>query len=89
MFCARKLKSDFNAGNTELVSFDCLDNCAAINLKVGFYNLDEKSSFEMLVLSFFLKLNYGSYIFLLLKLPSGILFIIKNQDSELYLLFKN
>ena len=40
MFCARKLSGDFNAGNTELVSFDCLNNCAAINLKVGFYNLN-------------------------------------------------
>ena len=39
---------DFNAGKTQLVSFDQSNNTGAIDVKIDESVLDEKSSFKML-----------------------------------------
>ena len=43
---------DFNAGKTQLVSFDRSDNIGAINVKMDGFVLEEKLSFKMLSLTF-------------------------------------
>ena len=53
---------DFNAGKTELSSFDRSNSTDAINGKIDGYVLEEKSSFKVLGLSFSLALDWGSYI---------------------------
>ena len=58
----RKWFVDFNAGKTQLVSFDHSNNTDAIDVKMDGSVLDEKSSFKMLGLTFSSKLNCGSYI---------------------------
>ena len=60
---------DFNAGKTQLVSFDRSNNNGSIDVKMCGFILEEKSSFKMLGLTFSSKLDWGSYISLLLKLP--------------------
>ena len=59
---------DFNAGKTQLVSFDQSNNTGAIDVKLEGSVLEEKSTFKMLVLSF---LNWIGAITLslLVKLP--------------------
>ena len=59
---------DFNAGKTQLVSFDQSNNTDAIDVKLEGSVLEEKSTFKMLVLSF---LNWIGAITLslLVKLP--------------------
>ena len=52
---------DFNAGKTQLVSFDQSNNTGAIDVKLEGSVLEEKSTFKMLVLSFS-KLDWGYYI---------------------------
>ena len=59
----RKWFVDFNAGKTQLVSFDWSNNTGAIDVKMGKSVLEEKSSFKMLGLSFSSKLDLGSNIF--------------------------
>ena len=44
---------DFNAGKTQLISFDWSNNTGAIDMKMNGSVLDEKSSFKMLSLHFF------------------------------------
>ena len=51
----------FNAGKTQLVSFDQSNSTVAIDMKMNGSVLEEKSSFKMLGLSFSSKLNWGSY----------------------------
>ena len=52
MVCGRKwLLVDLNAEKTQLVSFDCSKNTGAIDVKMDGSVLQEKLSFEMLVLS--------------------------------------
>ena len=53
---------DFNAGKTALVLFDRFNNSGAIDVKVDGSALEEKSSFKMLRLTSFPKLDWGSYI---------------------------
>ena len=53
---------DFNAGKTQPVSFDRSDNSEAIDVKMNGSVLDEKSSFNMLGLTFSYKLNWGCHI---------------------------
>ena len=52
---------DFNAEKTQLVSFDRSKNTGAIDVKMDVSVLEEKSSLEMLGLTFSFKLNYGSH----------------------------
>ena len=65
----RKWLFDFNAGKTQLISFDRFYKTGAIDVKMDGSVLEEKSYFKMLGLTFSSKLDWGSYICLLLKLP--------------------
>ena len=50
----RKWLLDFNAGKTQVVSFDWSNNTSSINVKMDGPVLDENSSFKMLGLTFYL-----------------------------------
>ena len=56
----KKWLVDFNAGNTQLVSFDRSSNNGSIDVKMDGSVFEEKSSFRMLGLSFSSKLDCGS-----------------------------
>ena len=62
----RKWLVDFNAGKTQLVSFDWSNNTGAIDVKMDESVLEEKSSFKMLELT----LNWGYYIISIAKTAS-------------------
>ena len=66
----RKWLVDFNAGKTQLVSFDQSNNTSAIDVKMDGSVLKNKSSFKMLGLTFSSKLNWGSYIISIAKTAS-------------------
>ena len=61
---------DFNAGKTQLVSFDWSNNNGYIDVKMDGSVLVEKSSFKMLGLPFSSKLDWGSYIISIAKTAS-------------------
>ena len=61
---------DFNAGKTELVSFDGSNNNGSIDVKMGGSILEEKSYFRMLGLTFSSKLDWGSDIISIAKTAS-------------------
>ena len=58
----KKRLVDFNAGKTQLVSFDQSNNAGAVDVKADGSILEEKSSFKMLGFIFSSKLDWGSYI---------------------------
>ena len=64
----RKWLIDFNAGRTQLVLFDWLNNTDAVDVKMDGSVLEEKSSFMMVGLTFSSKW-IGAVTSLLLKLP--------------------
>ena len=66
----KKWLVDFNAGKTQLVSFDRSNNNGSIDVKMGGSNLEGKSSFKMLRLTFSYKLDCGSYIISIAKTAS-------------------
>ena len=66
----RKWLVDFNAGNTQLVSFDRSKNTGAIDVEMDGSVFEEKSSFKMLGLTFSSKLDWGSYIVSIAKTAS-------------------
>ena len=66
----KKWLVDFNAGKTQLVSFDRSNNNGSIDVKMGGPILEEKSSFKMLGLTFSSKLDWGSYIISIAKTAS-------------------
>ena len=66
----RKWLLDFNAGKTQLVSFDQSNNTGAVDVKMDESVLEEKSSFKMLGLTFSSKLDWGSYIISIAKTAS-------------------
>ena len=66
----RKQLVDFNAGKTQLVSFDRSYNNGAIDVKMDGSVLEENSSFKMLGLNFFSKLDWRSYIISIAKTAS-------------------
>ena len=57
----KKWLVDFNAGKTQLVSFDWSNNNGSIDVKMDGSVLEKKSSFKMLGLTFSSKLDPGSY----------------------------
>ena len=67
----KKWLVDFNAGKTQLVSFDRSNNNGSIDMKMGGSILEEKSSFKMLGLTFSSKLDWGSYIISIAKSASN------------------
>ena len=66
----KKWLVDFNAGKTQLVSFDRSNNNGSIDVKMGGSVLEEKLSFKMLGLTFSSKLDWGSYIISIAKTAS-------------------
>ena len=66
----KKWLVDFNAGKTQLVSFDRSNNTGAIDVKIDWSVLEEISSCKMLGLTFFSKLDRGSYIISIAKTAS-------------------
>ena len=66
----RKWLVDFNGGKTQLVLFDQSNNTGAIDVKIDWSFLKEKSSFKMLGLTFTSKLHWGSYIISIAKTAS-------------------
>ena len=58
----RKWLVNFNAGKTQLVSFDRSRDIGAIYVKMDGSVLQKKTSFKMLGLTFSSKLDWGSYI---------------------------
>ena len=66
----KKQLVDFNAGKTQLVSFDWSNNNGSIAVKIDWSVLEEKSSFKMLGLTFFSKLDWGSCIISIAKSES-------------------
>ena len=66
----RKWLANFNAEKAQLVSFDQPNNNGAIDVKMDGSVLEEKSSFKMLGLTFFFKLDWDSYIISIAKTAS-------------------
>ena len=66
----RKWLVDFNAGKTQLVSFDWSNNTGANDVKMDGSVLEEKSSFKIQGLTFSSKLGWGSYIISIVKTAS-------------------
>ena len=66
----KKWLVDFNAGKTQLVSFDRSNNNGSIDVKIDGPVLEEKSSFKMLGLTFSSRLDWGSYVSSILKTAS-------------------
>ena len=64
----KKWLVDFNAGKTQLVSFDWSNNNGSIDVKMG--GSKEKPSFKMLVLILSSELDWGSYIISIAKTAS-------------------
>ena len=58
----RKKLVDFNAGKTQVVSFDRSNNTGAIGIEMDGSVLEEKSSFKRLGLTFSSKLGWGSCV---------------------------
>ena len=54
----RKWSVNFNAGKTQLVSFDQSNNTSAIDVEMDMHVFEEKSSFKMLGLTFTSKLDF-------------------------------
>ena len=63
----KKWLVDFNAGKTQLLSFDWSNNNGSIDMKMGGSILEKKSSCKMLGLTFSSKLDWGSYIISIAK----------------------
>ena len=67
---SKKWLVDFNAGKTQLISFDRSNNTGAIDVKMDGSVLEKKSSFKILGLTFSSKLDWGSYIISIAKTTS-------------------
>ena len=63
----RKWLVDFIAGKTQLVSFEWSGNTGAIDMIMNGFLLEENSSFKMLGLTFFSKLDLGTSIISIAK----------------------
>ena len=66
----KKWLVDFNAGKTQLVSFDRSNNNGSIDVKIDGSVLEEKSYFKMLGMTFSSKLDWGFYIISIAKTAS-------------------
>ena len=66
----KKWLVDFNAGKTQMVSFDRSSNKSSIDVKMGGSILEEKSSFKMLGLTVSSKLDWVSCIICIVKTAS-------------------
>ena len=69
----KKWLGDFNAGKTQVVSFDWSNKNGSIDVKMDWSVLEGKSSFKILAFTFSSKLDWGSYI----------IFITKNASKKI------
>ena len=87
----RKWLVDFNAGKTQLVSFDRSKNTGAIDVKMDGSVLEEKTSFKILGLTFSSKLDWALTLSLLLKTASkkigALIYSMKFVSPEVALYF--
>ena len=77
---------DFNAGKTQLISFDWSNNTGSIDVKMDGSVLE--SSFKMLGLTFSSKLDWGSYIISIAKTKIVVLICsmkFRSPEVALYL----
>ena len=58
MNCDRKWLVDFNAGEAQIVPFDCSNKTGAIDVKMDGPVFEEKSSFKLLGLTISSKLDW-------------------------------
>ena len=63
----KKWLVDFNAGKTQLISFDRSNNTGSIDVKIDGSVLEEKSSYKMQGLTSSSKLDWDSYIISIAK----------------------
>ena len=76
----KKWLVDFNAGKTQLVSFERSNSTGAIDVKLDVSVLEENSSFKMLGLTFSFKLDWGSCVISIAKTASKkIEFLIRSM----------
>ena len=66
----KKWLVDLNGGKAQLISFDWSNNTNSIDAKMDESVLEEKSSFKMLGLTFFSKLDWSTYIISIAKTTS-------------------
>ena len=66
----RKWLVNFNAEKAQLVLFDWSNNTGTIPVKMDGSVFEEKSYFKMLGLTFFSKLDWGSYMIFIAKSAS-------------------
>ena len=66
----KKWLVDFNAGKTQLVSFDRSNNTGSINVKLDGSALEEKSTFKILGFTLYSELDWDSYIVSIAKTVS-------------------
>ena len=67
MESGRKWIVDFNAGRTQLISFDWSNNIGAINVKMDWSVFCQKSSYHLISSKLSFKLNWGSYFISIAK----------------------
>ena len=70
MGLGKKCLVEFNAGKSQLLSFDRSINSGSIGVKMDGYVLEEKASLKMLGWTFSSKLDWGSYITSIAKTAS-------------------
>ena len=66
----KKWLLDFNAGKSQLVSFEQSNNNGSVDVKMDASVLKDKSSFKIMGLTFSSKLDWGSYIISIAKTSS-------------------
>ena len=66
----RKWLIDFNAGKTQMITFDQSNNTGAIDVKMDGSVLEEKSYFNMLRLTFSSEMILESYIIFIAETAS-------------------
>ena len=81
----KKWLVDFNAGKTELVSFDRSNNNGSIGVKMDGSVLEEQSTLKMLGLNFSSKLDWGSFAKTASKKIGALLRSMKFLSSEVAL----
>ena len=81
----KKWVVDFNAGKTQLVSFDRSNNNGSIDVKMDGSVLEEKSSFKMLGLTFSSKLDCGSLAKTAFKKIGALILSLKSPSPEVAL----
>ena len=75
----KKWLLDFNAGKSQLVSFEQSNNNGSVDVKMDASVLKDKSSFKIMGLKFSSKLDWGSYIISIAKTAKKIGALIRSM----------